>query len=84
MTDNYNFRNRKVVYVRQYKLTLKVLKFVVVLAAVSNDGYKLYYASQEFKKDKEIVLVNVSNYNLALEYVSVELREDKCLSIQSL
>ena len=74
MTDNYDFRN--IVHVRQHKWTSKALKFAVVLAAVSNDGYRLCYASQEFKRDKEIVLAAVSNYGLALQYASVELRNN--------
>ncbi|MGC6368003.1 MAG: DUF4116 domain-containing protein [Candidatus Marinamargulisbacteria bacterium] len=48
-----------------------------VLAAVSNHGEALEYASVDLKKDKEIVLAAVSNHGEALEYASVKLKEDK-------
>ena len=48
----------------------------VVIAAVSNDGNALEYASNTLKADKEVVLAAVSNNGNALELSSAELQND--------
>ena len=53
----------------------------VVIAAVSNDGHALEYASDDLQADKEVVLAaaksDVDYSHLILDHVSVELKTDK-------
>ena len=49
----------------------------VVLAAVTNDGYALGYASEVLQNDREIVLAALKSDGEALQYVSEELKNDK-------
>jgi hypothetical protein len=49
----------------------------VVIAAVKQDGYALYYASDSLKKDKEGVMAAVKRDGWALEYASGPLQNDK-------
>jgi hypothetical protein len=49
----------------------------VVLAAVSNDGFALAYASNELKNNKRIVLAAVHNKGRALMCASIELKSDE-------
>ena len=48
-----------------------------VLATVQQDGGALYYASNELKKDREVVLVAVKQYGEALKFASNELKKDR-------
>ena len=47
------------------------------MAAVSQNGLALEYATDEMKNDKDVVLAAVQNYGRALEYASDELKNDK-------
>ena len=46
------------------------------MAAVSNDGYALEYASEALKADREVVMAAIENIGYALQYASEELRSD--------
>ena len=48
-----------------------------MLAAVSENGYVLPYATEELKGDREIVLAAVSSKGRALQYATEELRGDR-------
>ena len=48
-----------------------------VLAAVTNNGDSLYYASPELQADREVVLAAVTNNGYALKYASPELKADR-------
>jgi len=47
------------------------------MAAVNTDGSVLQYASEDLKKDREIVMAAVNSNDTALEYVSDDLKKDK-------
>ena len=49
----------------------------MVLAAVKENGEALEYASNELKKDKEVVLAAVKKHGWALDYASKELQNDR-------
>ena len=51
--------------------------FYKTLSLVKQNGYALNYASDELKKDREIVLAAVKINGLALEYASDELKKDR-------
>ena len=51
----------------------------IVLAAVSQNGSALRYASEELRADRETVLVAVRNCGSALRYASEELRADPAI-----
>jgi hypothetical protein len=48
-----------------------------VLAAVAQNGYALFNASDELKNDREIVMAAVAQKCYALEYASYELQNDR-------
>lgn len=48
----------------------------VVLAAVSNYGAALEYASDELKADKEVVIAAVTNDPYVLDFAAEEMRDD--------
>ena len=48
-----------------------------MLAAVTQNGNALQYASDELKNDKDVVLAAVTQNGNALGYASAELRNDK-------
>jgi len=50
---------------------------VIVLAAVSQNGYALRFASKALKNDREIVLSAVVQYGGALNIASKELQNDR-------
>ena len=47
------------------------------MAAVTNNGDALRYASEKLKKDEEIVLTAVSNYTDALKHAHEGLKKEK-------
>jgi hypothetical protein len=49
----------------------------VVLAAVKNNGWALFYANKNLKKDKFIVLAAIKNEGGAFSYVDSTLKKDK-------
>ena len=49
----------------------------IVLAAVTQHGWELQFASEELKADKEIVLAAVKQNGGALQFASGELRADQ-------
>jgi hypothetical protein len=55
-----------------------------VLAAVSNSGEALEFASDELRADKEAVLAAVKQSDKAFRYVSDELKADKDVVIAAL
>ncbi len=48
-----------------------------MIIAVKNYGGALKYASNDLKRDKEVVLAAVQNDGWALVYVSNDLKKDK-------
>ena len=48
-----------------------------MLAAVSNNGYALEFATEELKGDREIVLAAVSKSGVALQFATEELKGDR-------
>jgi len=40
------------------------------MAAISNNGYALKYASKDLKSDKEVAIAAVSNNGSVLEYIT--------------
>jgi len=49
---------------------------VIVLAAVTEDGYTLRYAANDLKSDREIVLSSTRQNGRALEYAAGELKSE--------
>ena len=49
----------------------------VVLAAVTQHGYALQYASADLQNDKDVVLAAVTQEGYALYYASAEVQNDK-------
>ena len=47
------------------------------LAAVKEDPYSLEYASEELKKDREVVLAAITQDGWVLGYASKELQNDQ-------
>ena len=65
--------------VLDYDLDYEGLKAdrAVVLAAVTQKGYALRYASEALKGDKQVVLTAVTQKGMALEYADNKLKNDK-------
>ena len=49
----------------------------MVLAAVAKSGSALWYASEDFRADKEVALAAVVQNGFALQYAAAHMRADK-------
>ncbi len=49
----------------------------MILAAVTQNGWVLQYAAEEFKADKDIVLAAVTRYASVLEYAAEDLKANR-------